>query len=515
MPPQRAEASGVSEDALAPDELRFTTLRGLRWTVIGRPATELIALGSMVVLARLIPPAEFGRFAIAAIVVDLSAIPVAGIGGALVQRASIGREHLQSAFALALVAAAALVGLVLLVSHLVVVPVFGARTAQLVSLSAPLGLILAASTVPSALLQRRLDFRRLSIIDVSNATVRAGVSISMALAGMNGRALVLGALAGGLAASGLTWFWAPPPLPRFRKEATRELAGFGVPTALAAVSWVGFRNCDYAIVGARLGVVPAGLYFRAYTLAVEYQKKVSQVLSSVGFPMLARTRNGAELQQLRGRMVRTLTLLLFPLLVLLAILAPVFVPWCFGKAWSGAAVPTQILAIGGAATLVIDAVGTALMASGRARALLGFGWAHFAVYALAVVLVAPLGLEAVAVSAAAVHTGFLLVGYALLVRGSPDKLLRSLMDDLAPAIVSCAGLAGVAVPASLAMSAAQIGTLPYLAIVVLLGGSAYVLMLRACFPRSLGSLVALLSGILPSWRLRRVARRLMPAGRPA
>ena len=36
-----------------------------------------------------------------------------------------------------------------------------------------------------------------------------------------------------------------------------------------SISWVGFSNVDYAIIGARLGALRTGLYFRAYTLAVE------------------------------------------------------------------------------------------------------------------------------------------------------------------------------------------------------------------------------------------------------
>ena len=48
---------------------------------------------------------------------------------------------------------------------------------------------------------------------------------------------------------------------------------YGLPASIASISWVGFRNCDYAIVSARLGAVQAGYYFRAYMLAVEYRRR--------------------------------------------------------------------------------------------------------------------------------------------------------------------------------------------------------------------------------------------------
>jgi O-antigen/teichoic acid export membrane protein len=54
--------------------------------------------------------------------------------------------------------------------------------------------------------------------------------------------------------------------------------------SLASISWVGFSNVDYAIIGARLGALQTGLYFRAYTLAVESQSKLGIVMNRVGFP---------------------------------------------------------------------------------------------------------------------------------------------------------------------------------------------------------------------------------------
>ena len=83
----------------------------------------------------------------------------------------------------------------------------------------------------------------------------------------------------------------------------------------------------------------------------------------------------------RGRMSQMLALILFPLLALLAILAPVLVPWLYGSQWKPAVTPTQLLVIGGAATLLINAVGVVFQAGGRKRALMGYGWGHFTVYA--------------------------------------------------------------------------------------------------------------------------------------
>ncbi|MGZ8634949.1 MAG: oligosaccharide flippase family protein, partial [Solirubrobacteraceae bacterium] len=175
--------------------LRASAVHGLRWTVIARPIIEVVLLGSMVVLARLIPPAEFGRFAVAAIVGELALlIPSEGIGAALVQRETVTRKHLQAGFSMALIWSAVLTVLTLVAASTIVTPLFDARTSEIVRLAAPGILIAGFATVPMALLRRRLDFRRLSIIDFASTTVRAGASVALAVAGLGAEALVLGGL---------------------------------------------------------------------------------------------------------------------------------------------------------------------------------------------------------------------------------------------------------------------------------------------------------------------------------
>ena len=116
--------------------------------------------------------------------------------------------------------------------------------------------------------------------------VGTAVSIPLAAIGLNGEAMVLGVLAGSIAGFILICCWVLPPLPNFRLRSARDLLRSGIPAASGTASMVGFQNCDYVIVGARLGALQAGYYFRAYTLGVVYQTKVSQVMYRAWLPGL-------------------------------------------------------------------------------------------------------------------------------------------------------------------------------------------------------------------------------------
>jgi O-antigen/teichoic acid export membrane protein len=505
-----------SGDVRSNEQLVAAAGIGLRWITCARIVIELALLGSMVLLARLIPPAEFGIFAIVVIVQELAlTMPMEGIGSAIVQRRTICREHLQGGMVLSLAIGLLLAVATLVLAAVVVDPVFGRRTAQLVVLAAPWYLLGAIYAVPVAVLRRRLDFPRLSLIDIAANITRAAATIALAVLGLDAEALALGCMAGMSAAVLLAIAFARPPLPRWRPQAMRDLLTYGGPAALATIAWTGFRNGDYAIIGAKLGTAQAGFYWRGYQLSVEYQRKISVLMTQMAFPVLARAGSEQDMLALRQRMVRLLTVVLFPLLVLLALLAPVLVPWAFGRTWEPAVLPTQILALGGAAVLVTDAAGSALMAAGRSRALLGYGIAHFAVYASVVFAVASHGLAAVAIGAAVVHTIFLVVAYQLLLRLHWLDALRVLWADIAPATVACAALAAVAAPAQWALRSLDAPALAQLTGVGAAGGVAYLAALRAWFPAAYGDLASAVRRILPervaAGPLRRLSRAVSPA----
>ena len=137
-------------------------------------SVELLVLVAMVVLARLIPPSAFGVFALAIIVQELAAVvPGAGIGGAREQRRTVTREHLQTALAKSLAVGAVLAVIVLIVAAAIVQPIFGADAAIVVAATTPALLLGAILALPSALLRRRLEFRRIAMLEVAQTVMRA------------------------------------------------------------------------------------------------------------------------------------------------------------------------------------------------------------------------------------------------------------------------------------------------------------------------------------------------------
>lgn len=479
------------------ESLKEATLSGIRWLMLTRIASEALGLAAMVALARLVSPAAFGRAAVALIFLPLATIlTFEGFASALVQRERVDPDHLHAATLMSLLGGAVLSALALGLGPVLWQPLFGARTAQLMELAAPVFLLAGLGGVPRALLWRRLDFRRMGLIDTASLVLGNALAVALALVGLQARAIVWGALAQVALRSLLLLAAAPPPRPRLHLEAQREIGSFGVPAALAGLVDVLFRNVDYAILAARLPAAQTGIYWRAFNLGVVYQDKLSGVMVQLAFPVYSRTESHAQLRGLHERATRVHAAVIFPLLALLIVVAPLLIPWLLGPQWAPSVRPTQILALAGMVAAILTGYPQVMLALGRPRALLRFNLAMLLGYAVTIALAASHGLVIVSIAVAAFYLAILAGVYRLLLRRHLGISIHGLLYELGPALAGCLALAAVAAPLQALLSPA----LPPLLTLVVVGAAGlatYVATLRAVSPPAWRDLALLLARVLP------------------
>jgi PST family polysaccharide transporter/lipopolysaccharide exporter len=485
------------EHRVSREELREATLAGVRWITAARIAFEAVAVAGAIVLAHLIPPAAFGSFAIVLILPELALSLVnEGLGTPIVQRRELSRRHLEGAVAVGLAGGLILTALTYFLVPLVSDPLFGKEATELFRLYSPVFTVAAVMIVPLAMLQRRLEFRRMGMSEVVSIGVTTATSLTLALLGLDAKALVLGSLAG-IAAWALTLFlFASSPRPRWHRREIREIAEVGAPAAGAGLAGIGNRNVDYIILGTQFAAAKVGFYYRAFTLGVEYERKISGIVTRIAFPVYSRTEDLDHMRSVRRRIVRLNATLIFPLLAFFVVVAPVLVPWLFGARWSPAVLPAQILAVAGMAVMVKNTVDPLILAAGRPRALLAFNFCELAVYAAVLVLAASGGsLVVVCAAVAAFRVVALLASYRFLLGRVAGISVRELIGDAGPALAGCLALLGVAFPVRAAIDMA---TVPTLAVCGLAAGAAYVAALRLISPAAWGDVLLIVRAIRPS-----------------
>ena len=477
-------------------ELREAAISGARWTFSSQLTREIAAFVASVLLARLVSPAEFGYAAVAMIVVALSAIlGTAGCTIPLVQRDELTSRFVGAAVILCLSVAAVMTIATIVTAEALVRPVFGDRTAELTLLASPAWLLVAVGAPSHALLQRAFRFRRIAVVEASAALLGYASAVALAKAGAGGAAVVGGSLVL-VGSTGLLSF-AARPVRSFRTDrgAVGDLLGFATPAGLSSLVYIVYRNVDYAILGARTTPAQLGYYWRAWQLGVNYQSRISNVMQWVSLPVFSRASSAGELRAIYARIVRTHATVLVPLLAVFIGAAPVLIPWLFSSTWEPAVVPAQIMAVAGMAEAITIGVGPLLVALGRPGVLLRWNLVVLAVYAVTIFVLAPYGIDTVAVGVAGFGVLSVLGVQAFIRRPFAGLTFRDLWDETRAGILVAAGVLTVAILAREALEKAGLAPyflLPLLGAVCLL---TYAVLLRVFFAAEWRDLLTILRAV--------------------
>jgi len=491
--------SPLESGSVEPSDLRAASLSGVRWVSLARLIAEVLTIGSSVILARLIPPAEFGRAAVALGFVAIAlSVAWVGFGAALVQMRSIEREDIEVATLLSTATGVALtLATIFLLSPYAIEPVFGGRVAYLLEIASPTFFASGLGTVPTAMLQRNLQFRRLSQIEILATLAGTAAAITLAaVAGLDGEALVLGGVTAASVATVHTLLVAPLSRPRWRRGRAAHIASFGAFAALASATGTLFSNIDYAILGARLSPQEVGFYWRAYQVGVEYQSKISGIVLRLAFPIFSRAASLDDMRRLRGRMIRAQTIVLYPVLTTLIALAPEVVPLVFGSAWQSAVFPTQILAVAGMAAVAVAGSVQLTFAAGKPRAVLWFYMVLVTGYAVVVTWTSAYGLRTVVIAVAIYQVVLICAQFYFLESRQIGIPLRETSGAILPALVG--SLISLAATYPAARLLGQIGAADV--VVILTAGTfavvVYALALRIVFPASWRQTIELARALL-------------------
>jgi O-antigen/teichoic acid export membrane protein len=508
QPPSEPPVSDDFGGQLDREGLKTATLSGARWVGVSRIFAEAVALATTVALARLVSPAEYGMAVIVLILPLLATIlTFEGFGAFLVVTRVCTREQVGSAALLSIGTGLFLSVVVYFFAPLVAEPIFGAGTSHLARLCAPIFLVASFGSVPRALIQRRLDWKWLNLTEIIQLVGVSIASVALAIAGMGGEALILGQLIGALVVTVVLLAVAPGVWPLWDRKSARSIVTFGARAAVAGFSATLWRQVTFLVLGGRVSPSQVGLFWRAYQLGVEYQSKISLITYRVAKPVLTRAEQMEDLREIRTRLLRINTLLIFPLLALLIVLAPDLVPFIYGPDWSGAVVPTQFLAVAGLSTVLLGGIDPPLIAVGRPGALSIFNIAMVVVTGATAWFTAPMGITAVAIGMAASQFILLIAGNFFLLRNVVGVPMRESLGDASVALV-CSGVVVAAMMPLADIARASLQPLPVMVLIGTLGLALYAACLRAVSKSAWGDLHTLFVRVLG-------ARRLLPWAKKA
>jgi PST family polysaccharide transporter/lipopolysaccharide exporter len=329
------------------------------WVVASNVLDRGLQMAMVVVLARLLSPRAFGLLGVGLVALEaLRRASNLGIQSALVQKADDDvDQYLNTAWCLRVVRGAALAVALFVVAPHVAAFFDEPRATDVVRVIAVSPVLLGLRNPSTVYFQKHLEHHKQFAYRLSGSVAQFIVAVGLSLVFRSVWPLVIGfvtADAVRLVASYLLDDYRP--WPAFAGTAAAELLGYGKWLTSAELLWFLIAQLDDAIVGWVLGMSSLGIYQLAYRFAKAPATEITQVVSSVTFPMYSALQDDADaLREAFFTTVRLTTVVSFPTAVGIAAVAPTFVRAFFGAEWQPMVPVLQLVAAYG---LLVSLVST-------------------------------------------------------------------------------------------------------------------------------------------------------------
>ena len=319
----------------------------MAWTAAVKWLTQVFTWSTTVIVARFLLPSDYGLVGMAAIYINLFTLfSEFGIGTAIVTLQDLSDDQVSQLNTLSL-----FLGLLgFLISAAAAVPLgvfFSAPKLPLVVIVLSMGFVVSGiRTVPYSLLQKELRFKLLAVIEGTQGVVQAAVTLILVFLGFGYWALVLGILSFSFTPTGLVLIWRRHSFAFPRFSSIRKAMHYSRHILVGRLAWASFNDSDFIVAGRVLGQAPLGIYNLAWTLAHTPLEKLTTLVNRVTPSLFARIQTDpTELRRYLRNITGGMALIIFPVTIGMALVAPEFIPLILGPKWSGVVLPLEVLAL--------------------------------------------------------------------------------------------------------------------------------------------------------------------------
>ena len=351
-------------------DLKAKVIRGGLARLCAQGASFVLRVGSLMILARLLGPTDFGLVGmVTAFTGVLALFRDFGLGSAAVQHTTVTEEQNSTLFWINM-----LLGAVLWLIALAMAPAIAAfyHEPQLFGITAVLAvgfLFNAAGAQHTALLMRQMRFTALAVINVVSLAIGIAIAIYAAKADYGYWALVSMSISSPIIATIGLWLttgWVPG-MPR-KRAGIRSMMHFGGSLTLISLLMYIAYNADKIMIGRFWGVDAIGIYGRAYQIINIPTDNLNSAVGEVAFSALSRLQHDPV--RFRSYFLKGFSLVLgltLPVTIACALFADDVVFVLLGPKWADAATIVRLLAPTIAVFAIINPAGWLVFSIGLGR----------------------------------------------------------------------------------------------------------------------------------------------------
>jgi PST family polysaccharide transporter len=320
----------------AAGELKRKSVHGGVVAVCAQGAKFLLQAMTVISLARLLTPQDFGLVGMAATLIGfVGLLKDMGLAAATVQQREVTEQQISTLFWINLTAGVALSMLTAMLAPAVAAFYGEPRLYWIIVLSGSIFVFNGLAAQHQALIVREMRWITLAKIELLTLAVSSGVGILMALFRWHYWALIGSGIAGsaiGAASVLLTVRWIPGR-PR-RNCGVRPMLHFGCMAACTNIVVFLVQMSDSILLGRFWGADALGLYGRAYQLATLPILQLNGALHGVAFSALSRMQDDPDrLARAFLKGYRLIVSLTIPIIIVYPLFAQEIVLIVLGARW--------------------------------------------------------------------------------------------------------------------------------------------------------------------------------------
>jgi len=371
----------------------------VKWVAVSQTARIVSQLANIFVLARILPPSDYGLMAMATVVTNFALLlRDQGTSAAIIQKEGLAHNTINTVFWFNI-----LVGVLIAIIIMACSPLIAGyfKHSELINILLMLAIVFpisSSSISHQALLERESKFKKLAFIELTSSIIAMVVAVIAALNGAGVYSLVLQAILMALLSSILIWItsdWRPKGKPTIG-ELKAILPFIGHMTAFQVITYF-FRNADSMVVGRLLGAVSLGVYSMAYRVMLLPVQNITWAASRALFPVMSRQQNVPdEMGKLYLQTLGFIAFLTAPLMAGIFSVREVFVEVAFGQQWLQVSSVLAWLTPVGFMQSISSTTGTVFMAQGKTKLLMWVSLFNAVLHLLAFWLGAQHGVSGVA-----------------------------------------------------------------------------------------------------------------------
>lgn len=316
--------------------LRDKTISGIFWSLLQKVGARGVSFVVMIILARLLTPADFGMIGMLMIFIQVSqAIVEGGFNLALIQKKDTDELDFSSVFWINLVASIFLYVLVFVGAPYIAEFYEQPVLTKLVRVLSLVFVINAFSIVQEAKLTKEMKFKTLMWVHLPSTVLAGVVSVIMAYKDFGVWSLLVFQVINRLAFSIQIWIYAKwKPLLTFQWQRVKTLFNFGSKLLVAKIVGVIYNNIFLVVIGKFYPVKNVGYYQNSFNLVNTPAGTITSVLGSVTFSAFSSIQD--DNQRLKTGYKKVMQQAFFwicPTYIFAGVLAVPLFDFVFGAQW--------------------------------------------------------------------------------------------------------------------------------------------------------------------------------------